>query len=40
MLLGWSLLLSLGIGLFLLPAALFETAAAGVQRRPRDRAVA
>ncbi len=40
LLLGWSLLLSLGIGLFLLPAALFETAAAGTQRRPRETTVA
>ena len=35
LLLGWSLLLALGFGLFLLPAALAETAAAVTQRRPR-----
>ncbi len=40
LLLGRSLLLSLGIGLFLLPAALFELAAAGAQRRTRERTVA
>jgi hypothetical protein len=34
-LLGWSLLFALGIGLFLLPAALAETAAAVTQRLPR-----
>ena len=33
-LLVWSLLLALGVGLFLLPAALAETAAAVAQRRP------
>lgn len=33
----WSLLLALGVGLFLLPAALAETAAAVVQRRPDSR---
>jgi hypothetical protein len=37
-LLVWSLLLVLGVGLFLLPAALAETAAAVVQRRPDNRA--
>jgi hypothetical protein len=36
-LLVWSLLLALGVGLFLLPAALAETAAAVVQRRPDSR---
>ena len=34
-LLLWSVLLGLGVGLFLLPAALAETAAAIAQRRPR-----
>lgn len=34
-LLVWALLLALGVGLFLLPAALAETAAAVAQRRPR-----
>ena len=34
-LIGWSLIFALGIGLFLLPAALAETAAAVTQRRPR-----
>ena len=33
-LLVWSVLLALGVGLFLLPAALAETAAAVAQRRP------
>ena len=37
-LLVWSLLLALGVGLFLLPAALAEMAAAVVQRRPDNRA--
>jgi hypothetical protein len=37
-LLVWSLLLALGIGLFLLPAALAEAAAAVTQRRPRTTA--
>ena len=36
-LLVWSLLLVLGVGLFLLPAALAETAAAVVQRRPDNQ---
>jgi hypothetical protein len=36
-LLVWSLLLALGVGLFLLPAALAETAAAVAQRRPDSR---
>jgi hypothetical protein len=36
-LLVWSILLALGVGLFLLPAALAETAAAVVQRRPDNR---
>jgi hypothetical protein len=36
-LLVWSLLLALGVGVFLLPAALAETAAAVVQRRPDSR---
>ena len=40
LLLGWPLLLSLGIGLLLLPAALFELAAAGAQRRTREVTVA
>ena len=35
LLLGWSVLLALGVGLALLPAALAETAAAVAQRRPR-----
>ncbi len=34
-LLLWSVLLALGVGLLLLPAALVETAAAVAQRRPR-----
>jgi hypothetical protein len=34
LLLGWSVLAALGFGLFLLPAALAETAAAVTQRRP------
>jgi hypothetical protein len=34
-LLLWTVLLALGVGLFLLPAALAETAAAVAQRRPR-----
>ena len=34
LLLGWSILAALGFGLFLLPAALAETAAAVTQRRP------
>src|SRR5688500_11197066 len=34
-LIGWSLIFALGIGLFLLPAALAETGAAVTQRRPR-----
>ena len=34
-LLLWSVLLALGVGLLLLPAALAETAAAVAQRRPR-----
>ena len=33
-LLGWSLVFGLGFGLYLLPAALAETAAAVTQRRP------
>jgi hypothetical protein len=33
LLLGWSVLLALGIGLWLLPAALLELAAAATQRR-------
>jgi hypothetical protein len=33
-LLVWTVLLALGVGLFLLPAALAETAAAVAQRRP------
>lgn len=36
-LLVWSLLLALGVGLFLLPAALAETVAAVAQRRPRTQ---
>ena len=36
-LLLWSVLLALGVGLLLLPAALAETAAAVTQRRPRTR---
>jgi hypothetical protein len=38
LLLGWSVLLALGVGLALLPAALAETAAAVAQRRPRHSA--
>lgn len=37
-LLAWSVLLALGVGLLLLPAALAETAAAVAQRRPDNRA--
>ena len=37
-LLVWSLLLALGVGLFLVPAALAEAAAAITQRRPEDPA--
>ncbi len=37
-LLLWSVLLALGVGLALLPAALAETAAAVAQRRPRSLA--